>query len=150
MCASWIWSSLHSVLQSTISVFLSDLPGAQCYLDGVSMVLERLETHEKHLEPMLQWMNTAALVSSLAKCHFRQAKLSPWVHSFSIMTETRSRLGLCSYRCSATKRNPKHSFLSPTLWFAELLSKYTLGMGPIKNVTLHFLKDGCSARSKLC
>lgn len=69
-----------------MSVFLSDLPGAQCYLDGVSMVLERLETHEKHLEAMLQWINTAGLVSSLAKCHFRQAMLSPWVHNFSIMT----------------------------------------------------------------
>lgn len=98
------------------------------------------ETHEKHLKATLQWINPAGLISNLAKCHFRQAKLSPWVHSFSIVTETRSRLGLCSYRCSASKRNPKHSFLTPIPWCLELFPKYALGMGPLKMLLCSFLR----------
>lgn len=89
---------------------------------------------------MLQWINTAGLISNLAKCHFRQAKLSPWVHNFSIMTETGSRLGLCSYRFSATKRTLKHSFLSLSLWFVELFPKYVLGMGLLKMLLCSFLR----------
>lgn len=37
---------------------------------------------------------SVVLLSKLGKCHFRQAKLSPRVQNFSIMTENRSKLGL--------------------------------------------------------
>lgn len=88
---------------------------------------------------MLQWINTAGLLSNFAKCHFRQAKLSSWLHNFSIVTETRSKLRLCSYRRSATKRKPKRSFLFPTLWFAQLFPKYALGMSTLKMLLCSFL-----------
>lgn len=76
--------------------FYMTCPELGINLDGVSVVLESVLRHEKRLEPMLQWINTAGLISKLVKCHFRQAKLSPRVQNFSIMTENRARLGLGS------------------------------------------------------
>lgn len=72
----------------------------------------------------------------LGKCHFKQAKLSPRVQNFSLMTEVTSRLGLCSLEL----------LYQPTLWFAASFPKYALG---IRNLACEFLRDGCYARSYL-
>lgn len=122
-----------------MSVFLSNLSGAQWTWMGFPWFWTGSWDAWKASRGHATMDQSSRLAVKSCQVSLRQAKLSSWLHSFSIVTETRSRLCLCSYRCSATKRNPKRSFLSPTLWFVELFPKYALGMSTLKMLLCSFL-----------